>query len=317
MAAVSSSTDSKSTRCRAQRRDPPRGGGGRGIVVRPHLGDLGPLDLAGGVAQLRQARVHLQLACYPGEQAQLGIEHGRRPAPHGARPEVAELAQRRRVERPGLHLLHAAAGGPGELAQPPPQLARRPGGERDGEHVARVHHADPHPVGDPVRDRPGLAGPGTSQHTNGPPGGQRDLALLGIERGEHGLGAVLIRAIRLHRTSLAIRFAILPHPTDAPGKPGDAHGVASPELVWDGKEMRVSEPVVIYTTPWCGWCRRLKKQLEREGIEVSEVDIERDPAAADYVMTVNGGNQTVPTVVLPDGTALTNPSAVQIRKYLR
>jgi mycoredoxin len=87
--------------------------------------------------------------------------------------------------------------------------------------------------------------------------------------------------------------------------------------VWDGKETRVSEPVVMYTTPWCGFCRRLKKQLEREGIEVSEVDIERDPAAADYVMSVNGGNQTVPTVVLPDGTALTNPSAVQIRKHLR
>ena len=49
----------------------------------------------------------------------------------------------------------------------------------------------------------------------------------------------------------------------------------------------------------------------------SLTDIERDPAAADYVMSVNGGNQTVPTVVLPDGTALTNPSAVQIRKYLR
>jgi mycoredoxin len=116
---------------------------------------------------------------------------------------------------------------------------------------------------------------------------------------------------------VAIRLAILPHPTDAPGKPGDANGVASPELVWDGKETRVSEPVVMYTTPWCGFCRRLKKQLEREGIEVSEVDIERDPAAADYVMSVNGGNQTVPTVVLPDGTALTNPSAVQIRKNLR
>lgn len=78
----------------------------------------------------------------------------------------------------------------------------------------------------------------------------------------------------------------------------------------------MSEPVVMYTTPWCGFCRRLKKQLEREGIEVSEVDIERDPAAADYVMSVNGGNQTVPTVVLPDGTALTNPSAAEIRKYL-
>jgi mycoredoxin len=79
----------------------------------------------------------------------------------------------------------------------------------------------------------------------------------------------------------------------------------------------VSEPVVMYTTSWCGFCRRLKNQLGREGIEVTEVDIERDPAAAEYVMSVNGGNQTVPTIVLPDGTALTNPSARQVQEYLR
>jgi mycoredoxin len=85
----------------------------------------------------------------------------------------------------------------------------------------------------------------------------------------------------------------------------------------DGKETRVSEPVVMYTTPWCGYCRRLKNQLAREGIEVTEVDIERDPGAADYVMSVNGGSQTVPTVVLPNGTALTNPSAAQVRDHLR
>ena len=78
----------------------------------------------------------------------------------------------------------------------------------------------------------------------------------------------------------------------------------------------MSQPVTMYTTPWCGFCRRLKSQLAREGIEVAEVDIERDPAAADYVMSVNGGNQTVPTVVLPDGTALTNPSAAQVRERL-
>jgi mycoredoxin len=72
----------------------------------------------------------------------------------------------------------------------------------------------------------------------------------------------------------------------------------------------------MYTTPWCGFCRRLKSQLAREGIEVAEVDIELDPAAADYVMSVNGGNQTVPTIVFPDGTALTNPSAAQVRERL-
>lgn len=78
----------------------------------------------------------------------------------------------------------------------------------------------------------------------------------------------------------------------------------------------MSEPVTMYTTPWCGFCRRLKRQLAQEGIEVTEIDIERDPTAADYVMSVNGGNQTVPTVVFPDGTALTNPSAAQVRQRL-
>ena len=78
----------------------------------------------------------------------------------------------------------------------------------------------------------------------------------------------------------------------------------------------MSQRVTMYCTPWCGYCRRLKSQLAREGIEVAEVDIERDPAAADYVMSVNGGMQTVPTVVFPDGTALTNPSAAQVRERL-
>ncbi|MGH3154271.1 MAG: mycoredoxin [Streptosporangiaceae bacterium] len=72
----------------------------------------------------------------------------------------------------------------------------------------------------------------------------------------------------------------------------------------------------MYTTTWCGFCRNLKRQLARDGIEVTEVDIERDPAAAEFVMSVNGGNQTVPTVVLPDGTALVNPSAAQVRERL-
>jgi mycoredoxin len=72
----------------------------------------------------------------------------------------------------------------------------------------------------------------------------------------------------------------------------------------------------MYCTPWCGFCRRLKSQLAREGVEVAEVDIEQDPSAADYVMSVNGGMQMVPTVLFADGTALTNPSAAQVRERL-
>jgi mycoredoxin len=72
----------------------------------------------------------------------------------------------------------------------------------------------------------------------------------------------------------------------------------------------------MYTTQWCGFCKNLKRQLAKDGIEMTEIDIERDPAAAEYVMSVNGGNQTVPTVVFPDGTAMTNPSAAQVRERL-
>ena len=72
----------------------------------------------------------------------------------------------------------------------------------------------------------------------------------------------------------------------------------------------------MYSTPWCGYCQRLKAQLGREGIEFTEIDIEQDPAAAEYVMSVNGGNQTVPTVVFPTGQAVTNPSLAQVKELL-
>jgi mycoredoxin len=76
------------------------------------------------------------------------------------------------------------------------------------------------------------------------------------------------------------------------------------------------EPLTMYSTSWCGYCTRLKRLLDREGIGYREVNIELDEEAAKYVMSVNGGNQTVPTVTFPDGTALTNPSIGQVKQTL-
>ena len=78
----------------------------------------------------------------------------------------------------------------------------------------------------------------------------------------------------------------------------------------------MSAQITMYTTTWCVFCKSLKRALAYEGIEVTEVDIEKDPASAEFVESVNGGNQTVPTVVLPDGTTLVNPSAAQVRERL-
>jgi mycoredoxin len=75
-------------------------------------------------------------------------------------------------------------------------------------------------------------------------------------------------------------------------------------------------PVTMFTTQWCGYCVRLKKLMQREGIEFAEVDIENDATAADLVMRANGGNRTVPTLMFADGTALTNPSIDQVKSQL-
>ena len=72
----------------------------------------------------------------------------------------------------------------------------------------------------------------------------------------------------------------------------------------------------MYSTPWCGYCHRLRGQLDREGISYEVVDIEQNPDAAFIVEQANGGNQTVPTLVYTDGTAQTNPSLMEVKEKL-
>jgi mycoredoxin len=79
----------------------------------------------------------------------------------------------------------------------------------------------------------------------------------------------------------------------------------------------VSAQITMYTTTWCVFCKSLKRALAYYGIEIAEVDIEQDPAAAEFVESVNGGNQTVPTLLFADGTTMVNPTAAQVKEHLR
>ncbi|XIE80102.1 glutaredoxin domain-containing protein [Streptomyces sp. SBR177] len=79
--------------------------------------------------------------------------------------------------------------------------------------------------------------------------------------------------------------------------------------------------VTMYSTTWCGHRRRLKSQLDREGIAYTEINIEQDPESAKFVEQANGGNQTVPTVrVVPEAggseVVMTNPSLAQVKQAL-
>lgn len=74
--------------------------------------------------------------------------------------------------------------------------------------------------------------------------------------------------------------------------------------------------VTMYSTTWCGFCRRLKLQMDSAGISYTEVNIERDPDAVAFVEGANGGNRTVPTLRFTDDSALTNPTLAQVTTKL-
>lgn len=80
--------------------------------------------------------------------------------------------------------------------------------------------------------------------------------------------------------------------------------------------MAVDSSVIMYSTKWCGYCHRLKSQMDREGIPFEVVDIEYDADAATLVAQHNGGNLTVPTLVYADGTAQTNPAIKDVKSKL-
>ncbi|MBJ2121380.1 mycoredoxin [Arthrobacter sp. MSA 4-2] len=72
----------------------------------------------------------------------------------------------------------------------------------------------------------------------------------------------------------------------------------------------------MFSTSWCGYCRRLKSQLTAQGIGFRDINIEETEGTAELVASLNGGNQTVPTVIFPDGSAATNPSVAEVKTRL-
>ena len=81
-------------------------------------------------------------------------------------------------------------------------------------------------------------------------------------------------------------------------------------------ELALPDRLTLYTTSWCGYCVRLKRDLDRAGIGYDEIDVESDPDAAALVEYINGGYRTVPTLLFPDGEAMTNPSAREVATHL-
>jgi mycoredoxin len=76
------------------------------------------------------------------------------------------------------------------------------------------------------------------------------------------------------------------------------------------------EQITVYATTWCGDCHRAKRVLDRLGVRYRWIDVDDDPEAAAEVIRINHGYRTVPTILFPDGSVLTEPSDPELEAKL-
>jgi mycoredoxin len=72
----------------------------------------------------------------------------------------------------------------------------------------------------------------------------------------------------------------------------------------------------MFSTQWCGDCRRAKRVFAARDVPYTEIDIGCDEAAAERVMRINHGARSVPTILFPDGSTLVEPSTSDLEAKL-
>lgn len=75
--------------------------------------------------------------------------------------------------------------------------------------------------------------------------------------------------------------------------------------------------IVMYTTNWCPDCWRAKQVMSALKVSYEEINISQDDEAIERVLQLNNGNRSVPTIVFPDGSVLTEPSTSVLAQKLQ
>ncbi len=79
----------------------------------------------------------------------------------------------------------------------------------------------------------------------------------------------------------------------------------------------MSAQITMYGAAWCGDCRRSKAYLDSHQVEYNYIDVEADESASDKVMEINGGQRSIPVILFPDGTHMTEPSDKDLEAKLQ
>jgi glutaredoxin-like protein len=72
----------------------------------------------------------------------------------------------------------------------------------------------------------------------------------------------------------------------------------------------------MYSADWCGDCVRSKRLLDSLEVSYEIIDVESVPGASEKVIEINGGKRSIPVILFPDGTHLTEPSDIDLKAKL-
>ncbi|PID87223.1 MAG: signal peptidase II [Chloroflexi bacterium] len=78
----------------------------------------------------------------------------------------------------------------------------------------------------------------------------------------------------------------------------------------------MTEPITLYISNYCGQAKRVEKFLLEQNVAVNIVNIDNNPEGREVVKSINQGNASVPTLVFPDGSTLTEPSLTELKSKL-
>ncbi|HEY8884123.1 MAG TPA: glutaredoxin family protein [Chloroflexota bacterium] len=77
-----------------------------------------------------------------------------------------------------------------------------------------------------------------------------------------------------------------------------------------------SGEVIIYGTAWCGDCHRTRRYLDRHQVPYQWIDADAHPEATEIIKKINHGRRSVPTLIFPDGTTMTEPANSELARKL-
>ena len=78
-----------------------------------------------------------------------------------------------------------------------------------------------------------------------------------------------------------------------------------------------SQKIQLYATTWCYMSRNTRAYLDQHHITYDYIDIDKDKSGEAFVLKTNNGYRSVPTLLFPDGTTLTEPSQSELNEKLK